>query len=57
MIEVGHNGEIIMVKRADILVIKRGLEVTETGTPIPRRRSMSPNSAGFPSLPLRRISR
>jgi WD40 repeat protein len=57
MIEVGHNGEIIMVKRADILVIKRGLEVTETGTPIPRRRSMSPNSARFPSLPLRRISR
>jgi WD40 repeat protein len=56
MLDVGHNGEIVMVKRADILVIKRGLEVTEKGIPIPRRRSMSPNSVGLPPRPLRRIS-
>jgi WD40 repeat protein len=56
MLDVGYNGEIVLVKRADILVIKRGLEVTEKGIPIPRKRSISPKSPGHLILPFRRIS-
>lgn len=38
--EIGKVREIIFVKESDLVVIKRGLEVTESGTPFyPRRRS------------------
>ncbi|KAK7960538.1 GPI inositol-deacylase [Apiospora saccharicola] len=38
--EIGKVGEIIFVKESDLVVIKRGLEVTESGAPFyPRRRS------------------
>jgi hypothetical protein len=41
MLDIARNGEIIYAKRADLLVIKRGLEMTEKGGFNPaRKRSM-----------------
>jgi len=56
MFDVGFNGEILFVKRADIVVIKRGLEMTDKGVLLPRKRGMSPKSSGFCVLPLRSTS-
>jgi WD40 repeat protein len=56
LLDIGANGEILFVKRADVIVIKRGLEMTDKGVFMPRKRSMSPKSMSFPVRPLRTIS-
>ncbi|KAI5381161.1 hypothetical protein J4E82_000361 [Alternaria postmessia] len=56
VVDVGHNGEIIFVKRGELLVIKRGLDMTDQGVLTPRKRSMSPRSAMFGGLAHRTIS-
>jgi WD40 repeat protein len=57
MLDVGLNGEILFVKRADIAVIRRGLEMTDKGILFPRKKSMNPKSSDFPILPFRSTSR
>lgn len=54
--DVGPRGEILFVKRADIAIIRRGLETTEKGVPIPRKRSEPPQNFEAPAVPLRAIS-
>jgi len=56
VLDVGHTGDIIFAKRAELLVVKRGLEMTDQGIMTPRKRSMSPRSALFGGLPYRTIS-
>lgn len=54
-IDVGRGGEIIFVKRSELAVVKRGLEVSEAGAFNPRRAS-SPVQ-GMPARPaLRHVS-
>jgi hypothetical protein len=45
MIEITRNGDIVFVKRAEVAVIKRGLEVTEKGTFNARKRTPSPGNS------------
>lgn len=43
ILDIGQAGEILFVKRAELAVIKRGLEITEKGNfNGPRKRSVSP---------------
>jgi WD40 repeat protein len=49
---LGRNGEIIFVKQSQLAVIKRGLEVTESGDSFsPHRRGQSPRAGGIPMRP------
>jgi WD40 repeat protein len=52
MIELTRNGDIVFVKRAELAVIKRGLEVTEKGAFNARRRTPSPGKSGAQRPPL-----
>ncbi|KAI4693775.1 uncharacterized protein J4E84_002351 [Alternaria hordeiaustralica] len=56
VLDIGHSGEIIFVKRGELLVIKRGLDMTDQGILTPRKRSMSPRSAMFGGLAHRTMS-
>ncbi|PZD27073.1 NACHT and WD domain protein [Pyrenophora tritici-repentis] len=51
VLKLGHSGEIIFVKRAELFVIKRGLDMTDEGIITPRKMRMSPRSAMFGTLP------
>ena len=54
LLDVGRNGEIVFVKRAELAVIKRGLEITEKGSfSQPRKRIVSPRHGALhgPSFP------
>ncbi|KAF2261549.1 hypothetical protein CC78DRAFT_347471 [Lojkania enalia] len=43
MLDITRNGEVVVIKRAELLVVKRGLEMTEKGAfNLPRKRSTSP---------------
>ena len=54
MLDVGRNGEIVFVRRGEMAVIRRGLEVTEKGTFTPARKRGATPRGGAPSgLPLR----
>ncbi|KAH0563489.1 hypothetical protein GP486_001940 [Trichoglossum hirsutum] len=52
MIELTRNGDIVFVKRDELAVIKRGLEVTEKGTFNARRRTPGPGKSGAQRPPL-----
>jgi WD40 repeat protein len=51
MMEVGKNGEILFVKQSELAVIKRGLEVTESGVAFNPRRRSTPLASEVPSRP------
>jgi hypothetical protein len=50
VLDLGHSGEIMFVKRGELLVIKRRLDMTDQGVLTPRKRSMSPRGAMFDSI-------
>ena len=51
MMEVGKNGEILFVKQSELAVIKRGLEVTESGVAFNPRRRSTPLASELPLRP------
>jgi hypothetical protein len=53
ILDMGRMGEIVFVKRAELAIIKRGLEIMEKGSfNLPKRRNVTPKigALGRPSI-------